>query len=201
MKIRGFWKGSDCSLSCLNELLIDLAKAGTQWQEAVNDFPNSVRFHDTYITFLIEVVSRSQDAVGEKTRTDLIERGVHFRAKMGCYMQFIYKFPKDLKNRILGLKEKGIQRQHRKEGETSNEHSGDAASGVDSAGETMEAAQEGGIERHVLMRARLRLSVECALEDRHPNSFTVSIATSVLLATSYHIVFFLPTSGPCRIRL
>jgi hypothetical protein len=84
MKMRGFGERSDCSLSDLNLLLKDLAKAGTQWQDAIDDVPKSVRFRDPYITFLIEAASRSQDMVGKKAQTELITSGVHFQTYMGC---------------------------------------------------------------------------------------------------------------------
>jgi hypothetical protein len=85
--------------------------------------------------------------------------------KEACSKRFTYKFPEGSKKRIVDVNENRTQKQHRKEGETSNEHSGGVPSGADSAGEAMDAGAEDGIGRHVLKQARMRLTVERALED------------------------------------
>jgi hypothetical protein len=90
---------------------------------------------------------------------ELIASGVHFQTDMGCYKRFIFTFPEGVKKRIIDVNENSIQKQHRKEGGTTNEHSGGAASAIDSAGE------EEGIGRHVLKQVRMQLTVERALKD------------------------------------
>jgi hypothetical protein len=85
--------------------------------------------------------------------------------KEGRSKRFAYKFSDGLKKRIVDVNENRTQKQHRKEAETSNEHSEGATSVVNSAGEVMDARAEEGIGRHILKQARMLLTVERALKD------------------------------------
>jgi hypothetical protein len=186
-KMRSFWERMDCRLGHINQLSKDIARASTRWQEAIDDFPNSIQFRDTHITFLIEAAARYHDAFAEKARTDLLESGVNFRADMGCFKRFIYKFPLYLKRRILNVNSNRVRRERNREESTSKQT---GSTGANSSGDTLDAGMEEGIGRHILREGRVRLMVERALEDRHPNTFTLSIATSLFLAFSCCVLFF-----------
>jgi hypothetical protein len=104
LKLRSFWERADCNLALINQWVKQLASVTTQWQEAIDDFPNSLVLRDTYITFLIEAGSRYSDAVYQKSRADLLDNGINFQVGMDSYKRFIAKYPQYLKKRILDVR-------------------------------------------------------------------------------------------------
>lgn len=158
LKLRSFWERADCNLALINQWVKQLASVTTQWQEAIDDFPNSLVLRDTYITFLIEAGSRYSDAVYQKSRADLLDNGINFQVGMDSYKRFIAKYPQYLKKRILdvrgNLMNKGRSGRAPGPGESMMESSGSSGAGSTSASDQahgmLDAGMEEGIGQNIL---------------------------------------------------
>jgi hypothetical protein len=173
LMMRGFWDRSECSIALLNRFAALLSSTDSLWQEAIEDFPNSVQFRDVYITYLIEGATRFSEAVFQKSRADMIENGVDFRVD-NCFRRFVGKFPEYLKRSILDAKGSLLKRARKIEQMR-------GSSGVELSGGLPDIGLEEGIGTAIIMQARVRLTLERAFEGRRASSFSGVVLLAVCM--------------------
>jgi hypothetical protein len=171
-QMRSFWERPDCDFSFLYHISSRLSAADSLCNEAISDFPNSIRFRNIYITYLIEAAARYSDAVFQKSRLEMIENGFNFRVD-ACFRRFVRKFPEYLKLHVVDTR-----------GNLTKMTSGSQASISSSLGsEVLDAGVEEGIGRQILLDAGVRLTVERAFDHRRASAFRL-----VIFATMFAVI-------------
>jgi hypothetical protein len=166
-----FWERTECNIGLLNVIAQQISNTKSLWHQAIKDFPNSLQFRDSYVTYLIEGLMSYQRAVLEQFRADMLQNRKDFRID-DCFRRFVTKFPEYLKKHIVDVHGNLIQN-----GDGSNSQVGAVASGVASE-EMLDAGEEERLGKQLITLSRLRLTVERAFANHKPITYPYMIFVS-----------------------
>jgi hypothetical protein len=144
------WQRTECNIGLPNVIARQILNTESLWHETIADFPNSLQFRDSYVTYLIEGLMSYEPAVFEQFRADILQNRKDFRID-NCFRRFVTKFPHYLKKHVVDVHGNLIQN-----GGGSHSLVGAAASGVASEG-MLDAGEEERLGKQLVTLSRLRL--------------------------------------------
>jgi hypothetical protein len=74
-----FWQRTECNIGLLNVIARQISNTESLWHEAIADFPNSLQFRHSYVTYPIEGLMSYERAVFEQFRADILQNRKDFR--------------------------------------------------------------------------------------------------------------------------
>jgi PAS domain S-box-containing protein len=114
------------------------------------------------------------EAIFQRSRIDMLEAGSSFLTDH-CFHGFIRRWPRYLKSHIVDVK--GRLPREGRPGETS----ASSCSSSDETTSVLDQAVEESIGQVIIGQSRLRLAVEHAFEDRHPDRYSCLVYAALLI--------------------
>ncbi|OHT07667.1 Adenylate and Guanylate cyclase catalytic domain containing protein [Tritrichomonas foetus] len=171
--MQSFWSLHEADIINFSDISSKVTKSRAIWEEALNDFPNSLPYREEYGNFCIECESNFSGAILQKHICDLIEAGRSFNVDM-CFKLFIRNFPDYIKKNILDLKGNFMRTQKKKGSQSSNTNSNTSGQSFNTSSTSfseLDDAMEEGIGRTLITHSRIRLALQRATENRKANSY------------------------------
>jgi hypothetical protein len=107
------WLYNKSSFTAYRHLHKKRKQAHGQWIETIKDFPNSIPHHDKLVRFYIECDTDFGQNIFTEHKVKLIEDGLQ-NAVNNCFIFFIPKFPRYLKEKIVDSKGNFLQKDYSK---------------------------------------------------------------------------------------
>lgn len=182
----GFWQNDKPSYAFLGQIDRDIKIASSRWEQAIIDFPNSTNYREEYVRFLIDIKTDFHKACRQQYIKNLIESGKNFSIDH-CFRSLIRVLPEYLKKNYVDVNGNLIVK---KKLEGSANSSSKNASSVGSSLSDLDAKLEETIAKGVLKQARLRLTLQSALEGKN-NSFLKQYMFGSLIISLFAIIIFI----------
>ncbi|OHT07782.1 Adenylate and Guanylate cyclase catalytic domain containing protein [Tritrichomonas foetus] len=191
--IIGFWTLPSVDIEYIGAISKKLTKNRALWEEAINDFPNSVVYREEYMHFFIECETNFSDAIMQRHIIDLIESGRNFNIDY-CFRQFVRNFPAYLKKHIVDLKGNFRRGGVKKGASASNSEDQSKSANYNSSTSTisLDMQVEEGIARSIFSQARIRLALQKTTDTKKANAWgTFMMASWFLFVAGMAVFIFL----------
>ncbi|OHS95954.1 Adenylate and Guanylate cyclase catalytic domain containing protein [Tritrichomonas foetus] len=197
-----FWKSNNPDITYFEHLSKEESKLDSLWIKSIRDYPNSSKFCEEYIRFLLECSTDFVKAIYLKQRADMIEMGRNFSIDIS-FRSMAGSFPNYIKKGLINTKGKVIWKNSQCDSEASNNEtnqsifnqadsnsssisqSSSSSSSISSVEDIeLEAEVEDKVSKFLLTHSKLRMALFHALKGRSHFSIT-------WMPISFIIAFFI----------